>query len=180
MFRIDERVWFLWACWLLLLPLKCVAAAAAAACVHEAFHFIVLLLCRGVVHRITITPFGAVIEAEGITGFSEVLCILAGPAASFALLCLIRKYPLLGLCGLIQGGFNLLPIYPLDGGRALMHLLKYFVPLHAEEISCFIGIAVLLVLMVIVLYGSFRYSLGVFPVIFCFFWLGNSLLRKRP
>lgn len=49
----------------------------------------------------------------------ELLCVLAGPAVSFSLLALARFFPRIAICGLVQGIYNLLPIYPLDGGKAL-------------------------------------------------------------
>lgn len=124
MIRLDDRVWLLWAIWILLLPAKWLLGAVMAACVHEMGHILAVLLLGGIVRRIDIGPLGAKIHAEGIEGGREALCALAGPAGSFLCLLLIRKFPVLGLCALVQGIFNLLPVYPLDGGRALSCLLK--------------------------------------------------------
>ena len=124
MIRLDDRVWILWAIWILLFPAQWLFGAAAAACVHETGHILAVLLLGGNVQRIDIGPFGAKIHAVGIEGVREALCALAGPAGSFLCLLLIRKLPVLGLCALVQGCFNLLPVYPLDGGRVLSCLLK--------------------------------------------------------
>ena len=119
MIRLDDRVWLLWSLWILLIPAPWILGAAAAACVHEVFH-IGAVYCRGgKVHSIAIGPFGAKIHADGIEGFREALCALAGPAGSFLCVSLIRIFPVFSLCALVQGLFNLLPIYPMDGGRVL-------------------------------------------------------------
>ena len=124
MIRLDDRVWILWAIWILLIPARWLLGSVAAACVHETGHILAVLLLGGSVQRIDIGPFGAKIHAVGIEGFREALCALAGPVGSFLCLLLIRKLPVLGLCALVQGCFNLLPVYPLDGGRVLSCLLK--------------------------------------------------------
>lgn len=126
MLCLDDRVWILWALWILLIPFPWLLAAIVAACVHEVFHVAAVWLLGGRVHRIVIGPFGAKIHADGIHGYREALSALAGPLGSFLCLLFIRRFPLFGLCALIQGTFNLLPIYPLDGGRALSCLWKSF------------------------------------------------------
>jgi len=122
--HLDDRVWIIWALWILLIPARWLLGSAAAACVHEAGHILAVLLLGGNVQRIVIGPFGAKIHAEGVEGVREALCALAGPVGSFLCLLLIRTFPVFGLCALVQGCFNLLPVYPLDGGRALSCLLK--------------------------------------------------------
>lgn len=178
--RFDNRVWLLWAVWILLLPLKWIFAAAAAACIHEVCHIAAVLLLGGRVRGITVAPLGAVIEVEGVHGYREILCTLAGPVGSFLLMSLIHRFPLLGLCGLVQGVFNLLPVYPLDGGRALAGFLEATVPNQAGMISLWIERIVFFLLMALVIFVSLRYSLGFFPVMFCVLMIINARLRKRP
>ena len=50
---------------------------------------------------------------------AELVCVLAGPAASLLLLLLVRPFPRLALCGFVQGVYNLLPLGRLDGARAV-------------------------------------------------------------
>lgn len=180
MIRIDDRVWLVWALWILLLPLKWLLAAAAAACSHELCHLAAVYLLGGRVFRVTVGPFGAVIDTEGIGGAREGLCALAGPAGSLLLVCLIHKFPMLGLCGLVQGIFNLLPIYPMDGGRALLWLLEVRWPNQAGKIAGFTEIGVISLLFAAVVTASVRYSLGFAPVMLCTLPILNAIFRKRP
>ena len=108
----------------LLVPGNWLLAALAAACIHEAGHILTLVLLGGRVRSVRLGAFGAVIEGEGVSGAGAALCTLAGPLCSFLTVLLARTFPLLALCGLAQGCFNLLPLYPLDGGRLLRSLLE--------------------------------------------------------
>ena len=53
----------------------------------------------------------------------EAICALAGPLGSFSLLLISEYFPEAAVCGLIQGAYNLIPVYPLDGGRLMRCLL---------------------------------------------------------
>ena len=104
---------------LLILPFKLVIAAFLAATVHELCHLLVLVVCRGPILQISITTGGAIIRTPPIAPLQELLCTIAGPVGSLLCLLFTRFFPLLALCGLIQGLYNLIPLYPLDGGRIL-------------------------------------------------------------
>lgn len=139
-----------------------------------------MILLGGKIRRITVAPFGAVIEAEGIEGFRSLLSSLAGPLGSFGLAMAIHRFPLLGLCALVQGGFNLLPVYPLDGGRALIQLLESILPKQAPMVATWAERTVLFLLLAATVTVCLRYSLGLFPISFCVFAIILTLLRKRP
>ena len=98
----------------------------SAACLHELGHFAVLKAVGAQIFRIRIGILGAVMETDaGTLSYGrELAAILAGPGMN--LLCAILLLRFCGERGTIAAGahlimccFNLLPIRPLDGGRAV-------------------------------------------------------------
>ena len=117
--EITPGACILWAFLLLVLPLRLMAASVTAALIHEFCHWLAICLCGERPDCVTIGAGGMVMETPPMEPGRELCCALAGPAGSFLLVLLYRLFPLLSLCALVQGCFNLLPVYPLDGGRAL-------------------------------------------------------------
>lgn len=109
---------------LLTVPLPWLGAWFAAAAIHEAGHYLAVRLSGGQVYEFRITGAGAVLEAGGLTAWQSLLCILSGPAAGLLPLLVLHRFPRTAVCALVQTGCNLLPIMPLDGGRALQCLKK--------------------------------------------------------
>lgn len=122
--RIHEDFYFFTAILLLLLPLRWIVAAFLAALFHELGHYAAVRLLGGSVVSGEISCHGAKMTAAPMSPKAELLSVLAGPAASLLLLSMRHLFPRIAICGLIQGVFNLLPIYPLDGGKAL-RCIKY-------------------------------------------------------
>ena len=104
---------------LLVLPLGWVLAALIAAAVHELGHIAAVYLCGGEVQGISLLHCGAQIDAQLFSRWKAVVAILAGPLTGLMLLFFCRWIPRVAICGFAQSIFNLLPIYPLDGGRLL-------------------------------------------------------------
>jgi len=126
--RIDPAACFFWALLLLILPLNWLLAAMLAATVHECCHLLFLLLLGGEPGLLHISTTGAKLDVGELSYFQELICAAAGPAGSLSLLFLAQVYPQLSVCGLIQGLFNLIPVYPLDGGRILRCVISLLAP----------------------------------------------------
>lgn len=115
---------YLLALLLLTVPIRILLAAVLAAGVHELCHLGAIRLLEGQAGPLRLRVGGAALEFGGLSPIQEAAAALAGPFGSLLLLGFHQIYPELALCGLGQGLFNLLPIFPLDGGRILLGLMK--------------------------------------------------------
>ena len=153
--RKEAVSFFLAALAVLMLPLKWWLSAAAAAIFHEACHLLVLLLLREKVSSIHVTFRGCTIVTGNMPEWKQAVSIMAGPAGSLSLLFLRRKLPLIALCGLFHGVYNLLPVLPLDGGRLVYLALCRFCQKHADTVLKVIQIIIRILLILLLVYVLF-------------------------
>lgn len=113
---------------ILLVPLNWLIAWFLAAAFHEIFHCIALLICGHAIDSLHLDINGAKIQTASLTNVETIVCALSGPIGGLLLLSFSQQYPQLALCALIQSSYNLLPIYPLDGGRAFLAVLNLLFP----------------------------------------------------
>jgi stage IV sporulation protein FB len=115
--------------------------------------------------RITLDGTGAIVETETMLPDQELICALAGPLGGMTLLLFARTIPETAMCALVQSIFNLLPYYPLDGGRALHCLATLLLGEHcANCITAHINIIVIVLLLAVSVFLQLQYHLGVVPL----------------
>jgi stage IV sporulation protein FB len=120
------------------------AAILSAILIHELTHLIALWVTGGSASSVTIAPMGLSIERVGLLSHrNEIIVSLSAPVVNLILAALfasLQMAPCTYEANLGFGVINLLPIYPLDGGKALHACLNHFVkPSRAEQISVVIS-----------------------------------------
>lgn len=165
----------------LVLPLDWVAAAALAAIFHELCHFLAVCAAGGKVQCLTIGMTGARMDAAPMPPWKELMCILAGPTGSLSLILVASVFHRVALCGMVQGIFNLLPVSPLDGGRALSCGAEMlFSPAAANRICSTVKWITLVMILLAGLWGSLVLKLGFMPLIISLLLILRSSDGKIP
>jgi Zn-dependent protease len=166
---------------LLFIPVRLLLAAVASAVVHELFHIAALKIMKIDIYAVHIGTRGARLETAPMDDKEELLCALAGPLGGFMLLFLFRWLPVMALTGAVQSLYNLIPIYPTDGGRALRSGMNLILPQRFTSIMIYITeIIALSTIMTFCVYGSVYLRLGVIPVLFSVVMLFQSANRNNP
>ena len=122
--KVDPKAGIILAFFLLTVPLGWITAGLFAAMIHEVCHILVIIVLKLPIYGLSVGLSGAKIHTAPLLPWQEFICAAAGPVGSFLCVLLVHRWPMIALCGLVQGSFNLLPIYPLDGGRILRCLLQ--------------------------------------------------------
>lgn len=181
MVHIDPGFFLLAAFLLLLVPLPWILSIAVSALIHELAHIAVVVYSGGYPTAIRIGPGGIRIDAVISGSRSEIISILAGPAASFSLLGFSRVCPQLAVCGMIHGFFNILPVYPLDGGRLLRCFALAKFPRYTQTILLSAYLCVMLILIILAflsIYWRNMYFLSIFGTTL-FFLAGKTPCKQE-
>lgn len=159
--------------------------------VHEMGHYLIAKINKFHVTKIVIYPYGGMTKIEDMVNrdiYEELLIASAGVIFQYAFyliigLCyqqgIIRKYTmeLYKLYNNQMIFFNLLPIYPLDGGKILNLLLsKYLYYNLANIVTIVISVGLIMILVICNIY-QYNYS-NVMVMILLFTYL-YQFYRKR-
>lgn len=152
---------------ILLIPLPWTLAWLLAVLMHELFHCMCIILCRKNIYQISVGFCRAKISTAELSHLERFFCALAGPIGGCTLCLFSGCFPRLALCGLLQSAYNILPIYPLDGGQALRSFLSMLLtPQRADRIYKGIEITVLSVILAFGFWCSIALKLGLLPISF--------------
>jgi len=165
---------------LLLLPLKLVISIYAAAAIHECCHILLLCCFHVPILRIELGIGGAVIRTASLPPKQELLCAAAGPVGSLLCCFLIRPFPLLALCGCVQGLFNLLPVFPLDGGRILRCFFLCFFPKYTSIVCQVARWCAIFFALIVCTILTWRTLDGFYMLIAGYFLMRTRQARKSP
>lgn len=165
---------------------------------HEFGHSLVAMAYGIGVSRILLLPFGGMAQFERIprNPWREIMISLAGPAVNFVIVAIlllfirpvmvspVTEIPLtvdgllymLLMLNVIMGLFNLLPIFPMDGGRVLRAVLALRLSyLRATTIALYVA-KVLIIAGIAV--AIFRYQTPLTAAMFAFIYFGGEMEYK--
>ena len=124
--RVEGGAWIVLGIGVLILPLRFLLGAILAAMVHELGHLTAMYFSGVPVEGFIVHPFGGRIQTGPLESGTEMICALAGPLAGALTIFAWKWFPEMALAGLVQTIFNLIPIYPLDGGRVVRNICCKF------------------------------------------------------
>lgn len=138
---------------------------------HEIMHYVVARCLGFTGFDIEILPIGTVLklkDMEEATPMEDLIISLSAPIVNLLLATIFYKlngkysielFNLFFQCNLVIGFFNLIPAYPLDGGRILRDLLNFkFIYKVANKITVYISI---IIGTMSILYYIFLFFVGI-------------------
>ena len=164
-----------------MLPLQWIGAMIFAGFFHELCHALAVILLGGRIYCIRVGLTGTIMEVSYLRPWKELICALAGPMGSLLLFSMVHHIPHTAVCAVVQGFYNLLPIYPLDGGRAMHCLFKMTVPPEkAIQFSNLLNLVFSFFLALFGILAMVRLKAGILPFFAAILILSRFMPGKIP
>lgn len=139
----------------------------AAMTVHELAHAAVLLLLGGRIESVRLSFAQVELRTGLLSDRTELWSTAAGPGINLLCGCwLFRRWmPAFAAVSLLLALFNLLPVWPLDGGRLLRTLLRMRWGAAGVDASQTLGLLFGLGLLAGAVFAARRWDAGVWPAV---------------
>lgn len=138
----------------------------AAMTVHELAHAAVLLLLGGQIESVRLSFAQVELRTGLLSDRTELWSTAAGPGINLLCGWLFRRWmPAFAAVSLLLALFNLLPVWPLDGGRLLRTLLRMRWGAAGVNASQTLGLLFGLGLLGGAVFAARRWDAGVWPAV---------------
>jgi len=138
----------------------------AAMTVHELAHAAVLLLLGGGIESVRLSFAQVELRTGLLSDRTELWSTAAGPGINLLCGWLFRRWmPAFAAVSLLLALFNLLPVWPLDGGRLLRTLLRMRWGAAGVDASQTLGLLFGLGLLAGAVFAARRWDAGVWPAV---------------
>ena len=138
----------------------------AAMTVHELAHAAVLLLLGGGIESVRLSFAQVELRTGLLSDRTELWSTAAGPGINLLCGWLFRRWmPAFAAVSLLLALFNLLPVWPLDGGRLLRTLLRMRWGAAGVNASQTLGLLFGLGLLGGAVFAARRWDVGVWPAV---------------
>ena len=138
----------------------------AAMTVHELAHAAVLLLLGGRIESVRLSFAQVELRTGLLSDRTELWSTAAGPGINLLCGWLFRRWmPAFAAVSLLLALFNLLPVWPLDGGRLLRTLLRMRWGAAGVDASQTLGLLFGLGLLGGAVFAARRWDAGVWPAV---------------
>ena len=138
----------------------------AAMTVHELAHAAVLLLLSGRIESVRLSFAQVELWTGLLSDRTELWSTAAGPGINLLCGWLFRRWmPAFAAVSLLLALFNLLPVWPLDGGRLLRTLLRMRWGAAGVDASQTLGLLFGLGLLAGAVFAARRWDVGVWPAV---------------
>ena len=138
----------------------------AAMTVHELVHAAVLLLLGGGIESVRLSFAQVELRTGLLSDRTELWSTAAGPGINLLCGWLFRRWmPAFAAVSLLLALFNLLPVWPLDGGRLLRTLLRMHWGAAGVDASKTLGLLFGLGLLAGAVFAARRWDAGVWPAV---------------